>query len=87
MHVMGYDDKCLPALHQPPRSFEIMKDPGDVEAGSWLIKNQNIRNQYIEREIAILDTQIEKIKTIKEYAVGNKDFSTFTIIATIFALI
>ena len=26
-----------------------------------------------------------KIKTIKEYAVGNKDFSTFTIIATIFA--
>ena len=26
-----------------------------------------------------------KIKTIKEYAVGNKNFSTFTIIATIFA--
>ena len=31
-----------------------------------LIANQNLRNQYIEREIAVLDTQIEKIKTIRE---------------------
>ncbi len=30
------------------------------------ISNQNIRNQFIEREIKILDAQIEKIKSIKE---------------------
>ena len=30
------------------------------------ISNQNIRNQYIERETKILDAQIEKIKSIKE---------------------
>lgn len=31
-----------------------------------MTSNQNFRNQYMEREIAVLDTQIEKIKTIKE---------------------
>lgn len=30
------------------------------------IRNQNIRNQYIEREIKVLDAQIEQIKSIKE---------------------
>ncbi len=31
-----------------------------------LISNQNTRNQYVEREIAILDAQIAEIKNIKE---------------------
>tara|TARA_Y100001968_G_scaffold219138_1_gene201786 strand:+ start:521 stop:1102 length:582 start_codon:yes stop_codon:yes gene_type:complete len=30
------------------------------------INNQNSRNQYLEREIAILDAQIGEIKTVKE---------------------
>jgi type IV pilus assembly protein PilN len=30
------------------------------------ISNQKVRNQFIEREITILDAQIEKIKSIKE---------------------
>lgn len=31
-----------------------------------MIANQNLRNQYVQAEIAVLDSQIEKIKNIKE---------------------